>query len=109
MAGAVSAAAESVRIRPALAPRSAPTGHRGVFRSFTSWHPTVPDQWQPTADRRHSGAGSHIPPRSSAGSRTARPPATATATTPPASIRTQPRTTVPTGYRRVGSRVDGMP
>lgn len=42
VAGAVSAAAEFVRIRHALAPLSVLTGHRRVFRSVTSWHLTVP-------------------------------------------------------------------
>ncbi|MEV6397437.1 permease [Streptomyces sp. NPDC051907] len=42
LAGAVSAAAEFVRIRHALAPLSVLTGHRRVFRSVTSWHLTVP-------------------------------------------------------------------
>ncbi|MCX4821482.1 permease [Streptomyces sp. NBC_01142] len=42
MAGAVSAAAEFVRIRHALAPLSVLTGHRRVFRSVTAWHLTVP-------------------------------------------------------------------
>lgn len=41
-AGAVSAAAEFVRIRHALAPLSVLTGRRRVFRSVTSWHLTVP-------------------------------------------------------------------
>ncbi len=42
VAGAVSAAAEFVRIRHALAPLSVLTGHRRVFRSVSSWHLTVP-------------------------------------------------------------------
>ncbi|MBT2489185.1 permease [Streptomyces sp. ISL-96] len=42
VAGAVSAAAEFVRIRHALAPLSVLTGHRRVFRSVTSWPLTVP-------------------------------------------------------------------
>ncbi|ROQ80706.1 hypothetical protein EDD95_0236 [Streptomyces sp. CEV 2-1] len=42
VAGAVSAAAEFVRIRHALAPLSVLTGRRRVFRSVTSWHLTVP-------------------------------------------------------------------
>ncbi|MFI6945512.1 permease [Streptomyces sp. NPDC050422] len=42
VAGAVSAAAEFVRIRHALAPLSVLTGRRHVFRSVTSWHLTVP-------------------------------------------------------------------
>jgi hypothetical protein len=42
VAGAVSAAAECVRIRHALAPLSVLTGHRRVFRSVSSWHLTVP-------------------------------------------------------------------
>ncbi len=42
VAGAVSAAAEFVRIRHALAPLSVLTGNRRVFRSVTSWHLTVP-------------------------------------------------------------------
>ncbi|MFD0020350.1 permease [Streptomyces sp. NPDC058382] len=42
LAGAVSAAAEFVRIRHALAPLSVLTGHRHVFRSVASWHLTVP-------------------------------------------------------------------
>lgn len=40
--GAVSAAAEFVRIRHVLAPLSVLTGHRRVFRSVTAWHLTVP-------------------------------------------------------------------
>ncbi len=42
VAGAVSAAAEFVRIRHAFAPLSVLTGHRRVFRSVSSWHLTVP-------------------------------------------------------------------
>lgn len=42
VAGAVSAAAEFVRIRHALAPLSVLTGRRSVFRSVASWHLTVP-------------------------------------------------------------------
>ncbi|MER7723605.1 permease [Streptomyces sp. NPDC096323] len=42
VAGAVSAAAEFVRIRHALAPLSVLTGRRRVFRSVTAWHLTVP-------------------------------------------------------------------
>ncbi|MEV5432851.1 permease [Streptomyces sp. NPDC052701] len=42
VAGAVSAAAEFVRIRHVLAPLSVLTGRRRVFRSVTSWHLTVP-------------------------------------------------------------------
>ncbi|WP_409058841.1 permease [Streptomyces sp. SYP-A7185] len=42
LAGAVSAAAEFVRIRHALAPLSVLTGRRRVFRSVSSWHLTVP-------------------------------------------------------------------
>lgn len=42
VAGAVSAAAEFVRIRHVLAPLSVLTGNRRVFRSVTSWHLTVP-------------------------------------------------------------------
>ena len=42
VAGAVSAAAEFVRIRHVLAPLSVLTGNRKVFRSVTSWHLTVP-------------------------------------------------------------------
>ncbi|MFJ8792808.1 permease [Streptomyces sp. NPDC102462] len=42
VAGAVSAAAEFVRIRHALAPLSVLTGRRRVFRSVSSWHLTVP-------------------------------------------------------------------
>ncbi|MEV0576525.1 permease [Streptomyces sp. NPDC050392] len=42
VAGAVSAAAEFVRIRHALAPLAVLTGRRGVFRSVASWHLTVP-------------------------------------------------------------------
>ncbi|EHN80003.1 hypothetical protein SMCF_425 [Streptomyces coelicoflavus ZG0656] len=42
IAGAVSAAAEFVRIRHALAPLSVLTGRRHVFRSVSSWHLTVP-------------------------------------------------------------------
>ncbi|MFJ6461124.1 permease [Streptomyces sp. NPDC091387] len=42
VAGAVSAAAEFVRIRHALAPLSVLTGRRRVFRSVASWHLTVP-------------------------------------------------------------------
>lgn len=42
VAGAVSAAAEFVRIRHALAPLSVLTGRRHVFRSVSSWHLTVP-------------------------------------------------------------------
>lgn len=38
----MSAAAEFVRIRHALAPLSVLTGRRRVFRSVTSWHLTVP-------------------------------------------------------------------
>lgn len=41
-AGAVSAAAEFVRVRHALAPLSVLTGNRRVFRSVTAWHLTVP-------------------------------------------------------------------
>lgn len=41
-AGAVSAAAEFVRVRHALAPLSVLTGRRRVFRSVTLWHLTVP-------------------------------------------------------------------
>ncbi|MFI6730811.1 permease [Streptomyces atratus] len=42
VAGSMSAAAEFVRVRHALAPLSVLTGHRRVFRSVTSWHLTVP-------------------------------------------------------------------
>ncbi|MCT7354407.1 permease [Streptomyces sp. 15-116A] len=42
VAGAVSAAAEFVRIRHALAPLAVLTGRRRVFRSVSSWHLTVP-------------------------------------------------------------------
>ncbi|WDN51774.1 permease [Streptomyces clavuligerus] len=42
VAGAVSAAAEFVRVRHALAPLSVLTGRRRVFRSVASWHLTVP-------------------------------------------------------------------
>jgi hypothetical protein len=42
VAGAVSAAADFVRIRHALAPLSVLTGRRHVFRSVSSWHLTVP-------------------------------------------------------------------
>lgn len=42
VAGAVSAAAEFVRIRHSLAPLAVLTGHRGVFRSVSSWHLTFP-------------------------------------------------------------------
>lgn len=42
VAGAVSAAAEFVRIRHALAPLSVLAGRRRVFRSVTAWHLTVP-------------------------------------------------------------------
>ncbi|MFF6998455.1 permease [Streptomyces sp. NPDC008313] len=42
VAGAVSAAAEFVRIRHALAPLSVLTGHRRVFRSVSTWHLTFP-------------------------------------------------------------------
>ncbi|MCM2415583.1 permease [Streptomyces sp. RKAG290] len=41
-AGAVSAAAEFVRIRHALAPLSVLTGRRRVFRSVAAWHLTAP-------------------------------------------------------------------
>jgi hypothetical protein len=42
LAGAVSAAAEFVRVRHVLAPLSVLTGQRQVFRSVTTWHLTVP-------------------------------------------------------------------
>ncbi|WP_405615137.1 permease [Streptomyces sp. NBC_01508] len=42
VAGSMSAAAEFVRVRHALAPLTVLTGHRRVFRSVTSWHLTVP-------------------------------------------------------------------
>ncbi|MFE1287371.1 permease [Streptomyces sp. NPDC058751] len=42
VAGAVSAAAEFVRIRHALAPLAVLTGRRRVFRSVSSWHLTFP-------------------------------------------------------------------
>ncbi|MFJ5103993.1 permease [Streptomyces sp. NPDC088554] len=42
VAGSMSAAAEFVRVRHALAPLAVLTGHRRVFRSVTSWHLTVP-------------------------------------------------------------------
>lgn len=42
VAGAVSTAAEFVRIRHALAPLPVLTGRRHVFRSVAAWHLTVP-------------------------------------------------------------------
>lgn len=42
VAGSMSAAAEFVRVRHALAPLTILTGHRRVFRSVASWHLTVP-------------------------------------------------------------------
>lgn len=42
LAGAVSAAAEFIRIRHVLAPLSVLTGHRRIFRSVATWHLTVP-------------------------------------------------------------------